>query len=223
MNRLSQLGLAVAFVLLNGPLLSGQVLRPTDSLARQLLLFDSNGNGRIDPAERKAMQPQQESVRPIDTGLPLICEGEASGGAGGGGSAASERNHNAIRSAEGAKVRRELHRLANQPERKPEEPRAKGEVAESEDSSELTPEGYPISEPEPSEPEPLRRSLGLSKAVQYRLLHNRRPSPSQPSQYRQAAVFGATQGLVKNDYRVAVEDHCAPSRASIYCRLHFSR
>ena len=133
-----------------------------------------------------------------------------------------EQNRERVHAAAGVHIRREA-RLAQQPDNAPEEAEAENEEAESEVSPESSTDGYPIAEQHPSESEPLRRSVGLSKAVQYRLLQNRRPIQSQPMRYRQAAAFGATQRLVKHDYQVTVEDHCAPTRTNLYCRLHFSR
>ena len=222
MSRICQISLAVVFALISGPLVSAQVLRPADSIAAQLLLFDCNGNGRIDAAESAAMQAKQQPDEHVSTAPPLICAGNAFGGGNGGGGTASEATQEESGNADGIHFRRGAHRLGHQREHSPEQAANESLDADLEVSPDSSTNGYPFVEEQPAEPEPLQRSVGLSKAVQYRLLQNRRPTQSQ-RRLRQAAVFGATQGLVKQDYQVVIEDHCAPARTNLYCRQHLSR
>ena len=220
MCRSSFFAAAIAIALGLDIFASAQVLGPHKSLAAQLLQLDCNGDGRIDDRERAATQPKvQEDEQPEGSQLPLICEGEAHGlGAGGGGSAAAQSTQRAASQIR-IQPRWVVQRIDQRRVVAPEGVRTMDENVQQEQSSEPAAGGYPETEQQPVEPEMPQRSVGLNKAVQYRLLQNRRIVQPRPVQYRQAAVFGATQGLVKREptrYRPAAVavSCCGPCRVS---------
>lgn len=199
----------------------GQVVGSSGSLADQFFRLDRNGDGRIDEVERASMQPPKQEPPLALSALPLICESQIDGGGGGGSS--SNRRESDVQAERAAMQKRQDLKPAVAVD--PAEPEI-GEVRQGE-PHDATVEGYPGPEETEVEPQAVPRRTGLNKAVQYRLLQNARQSQPRPVQHRQAAVFGATQGLVKREparYRpVAPISCCVPSRGAYQLQFYYAR
>lgn len=195
----------------------GQQSTATGSYALQFLKFDRNGNGKLDPAERAAMNAKPAPAEQPIAGLPLICEGESIGdGGGGGGSSASQTETQHHQHEHAAFQRQAQWRVVRHPLPQPaDEPQPNQQLPEGAEDDAA--HGYQVEAPSPAPPTPVPPpSVGLSKAVQYRLLANRDRQRPRPTQYRQAAVFGATIGLTKRQPSryLPIQCVCCNSRRS---------
>ena len=196
-----------------------QLHMPGDSLAARLLRFDRDGNGRIDPHELPAKNESTQHERLPAAGLPLICDAQVYGPGGSGGAVASQQ----ASESEQPQAHAANHRQPQRADQPHPHDRADGEVEESQphDRRSAVEGGYPVVAEPSEQPEPRPRSVGLNKAVQYRLLLNRQQAQPRPQRYRQAATFGAVQGLVKqNRYRPVPDSCCAPTRSSFTLTIY---
>ncbi len=207
---------AMAFVILADQA-QGQKPASTNSYAQELLRFDRNGNGKLDEAERAALAAENEPAELPFSGLPLICEGEATGAGGGGGSSVSEIETQVEAQLPAGLGRQAVWRFQRHPLRQP----AGAPLREQppQEQAELDANDYQVQTPPIEQPSSPPRSVGLSKAVQYRLLANRERQQTRPTRFRQAAVFGATIGLSKREparYRPVQSSCCGCTRVDIY-------
>ena len=227
MNQFIYPLVAVLLPLVACEITQGQVVGNSGSLARQLFLFDRNGDGRLDQRERAAMFPTAEKdPEPLDLELPLICDQRTEGTAGGGRVDSETQNDRTANLQMSIALNWPVIQSGNNPSEQQDAParQAAREEANTNDDQSTAVTSYPAPEDRSPEPElPPARSLGHSKAVQYRMLRNLRLSQPEPVQYRQAAVFGATQGLVKREpsrYLPPVADCCAPARATFTLQVY---
>ncbi len=194
MYRLSSVSvLLVAALMPSDPVCWAQSSDLGGSYARLLARYDRNGNGLLEARERAAMlAPVEEDPEPISlAAVPLVCEGETTGGGSGGASSSAAGQDQFAEQLGVRNVRwRRQQAVGGQP--------ADDGEAQQADADQLAGEaahGYPLPSPTPAAPQ--RPSVQFRNAVQYRMQLNEQQAQARTQPFARAATFGPMLGRTK--------------------------